>query len=45
MPAPTAKKANQKTKFFGLAVDGRVRIAYAYALSPDEGKNAWGVEI
>ncbi|SMN17570.1 hypothetical protein CRYPA_549 [uncultured Candidatus Thioglobus sp.] len=43
MSGSPVKKENKKTKFLGLTVDGRVRKSYA--LSPDEGKNAWGVEI
>jgi hypothetical protein len=31
MPAPPAKKENQKTKFLGLTVDGRVRMLRSFA--------------
>jgi hypothetical protein len=31
VPAPPAKKKNQKTKFLGLTVDGRVRMLRSFA--------------
>jgi hypothetical protein len=42
VPAPPAKKENQKTKFLGLIVDGRVRMLRSLARRRE---NTWVVEI